>query len=129
MLHRALLGSLERFFGILIEHHGGAFPTWLAPVQAVVLSVGERHADYATGVAAALREQGFRVDADTSAEKVGAKIRHHLWQEKIPFVAVAGDQEVESRKLAVRHRQDGDLGALTPDEFAERLRTLERERR
>jgi threonyl-tRNA synthetase len=124
MLHRALLGSLERFFGILIEHHGGAFPAWLAPVQGVVLSVGERHAEYAEQVAAALRERGFRVEADVSSEKIGAKIRHHLWQEKVPLVAVVGDTEVEAGTATVRHRRDGDLGALGLDQLALALDAL-----
>ncbi|MBK8976907.1 MAG: threonine--tRNA ligase [Planctomycetes bacterium] len=128
MLHRALLGSLERFFGILIEHFGGAFPVWLAPVQAVLLSVGERHGAYAEKVAAELRERGFRVDADCGADKIGAKIRHHLWQQKVPMIAVCGDQEVEHGTLAVRDRRDGELGALTPDQLAERLAELERTR-
>ena len=121
MLHRALLGSLERFFGILIEHHGGAFPMWLAPVQAVVLSVGERHAERAQAIADDLRSRGYRVDADVSGEKIGAKIRHHLWQEKVPVVAVVGDQEVEAGTVSARHRKEGDLGSITPDELAARI--------
>ena len=121
MLHRALLGSLERFFGILIEHHGGAFPMWLAPVQAVVLSVGERHAERAQAIADDLRSRGYRVDADVSGEKIGAKIRHHLWQEKVPVVAVVGDQEVEAGTVSARHRKEGDLGSMTPDELAARI--------
>jgi threonyl-tRNA synthetase len=121
MLHRALLGSLERFFGILIEHHGGAFPMWLAPVQAVILSVGDRHAERAQAIADDLRERGYRVDADVSGEKIGAKIRHHLWQEKVPVVAVVGDQEIEAGTTSVRHRKEGDLGALTPDELAAKI--------
>ncbi|MBI5850141.1 MAG: threonine--tRNA ligase [Planctomycetes bacterium] len=124
MLHRALLGSLERFFGVLIEHHGGAFPMWLAPVQAVVLSVGDRHAEFARRVAAELVEQGLRVVADVSAEKVGAKVRHHLFEEKVPMVAVAGDAELASGSLAVRDRKSGDIGTLTVAEFGQRLRTL-----
>ncbi|MEO0481885.1 MAG: threonine--tRNA ligase [Planctomycetota bacterium] len=128
MLHRALLGSLERFFGILVENHGGAFPTWLAPVQMVLLPVGERHADYAEECAKALREQGFRVDADLSADKVGAKIRNHLWNEKVPAVAVLGDDEVAAKTLTVRDRKEGDLGAMTLEAVAERLQGLEASR-
>ncbi|MCC6784346.1 MAG: threonine--tRNA ligase, partial [Planctomycetes bacterium] len=123
MLHRALLGSLERFFGVLIEHHAGAFPVWLAPVQAALLSVGDRHASYVERVAAELRAQGLRVEADLSSDKVGAKVRHHLWEEKVPMVAVAGDAEVEGGRLTVRDRKDGDLGTMTVAEFAVRLQT------
>ncbi|MEE2887652.1 MAG: threonine--tRNA ligase [Planctomycetota bacterium] len=129
MIHRALLGSLERFFGILVEHFGGAFPVWLAPLQAVVLSVGERHADRASQLADDLRSSGFRVEADVDSEKIGQKIRKHLWTEKVPFVCVVGDQEVESGGLAVRHRQDGDLGSLSPEEFANLLTRMSSERR
>jgi threonyl-tRNA synthetase len=129
MVHRALLGSLERFFGVLVEQHGGAFPVWLAPVQAVLLSVGERHAATVLQRAAALREAGFRVQADDSAEKIGQKIRHHLFQEKVPFTAVVGDQEVAAGTVTVRHRQDGDLGAMTVDAFAALLAKTTAERR
>ena len=121
MIHRALLGSLERFFGLLIEHYGGAFPTWLAPVQAAILSVGERHQARVEELAKSLRTEGFRVQADTSSEKIGHKIRQHLWQEKVPFVAVVGDTEVESGGVALRHRTDGDLGAVDLDGFRSAL--------
>ena len=129
MIHRALLGSLERFFGILVEHYGGAFPVWLAPVQAQILSVGERHADRAAELATSLREAGFRVEADIDSEKIGQKIRKHLWTEKIPFVCVVGDQEIESGGLAVRHRADGDLGGMSPDDFGDLLTRMTAERR
>ena len=129
MIHRALLGSLERFFGVLVEHFGGAFPVWLAPVQGVLLSVGERHADAVDDMAKSLRELGFRVHGDTSAEKIGHKIRKHLWQEKVPFVAVVGDRELEQGGMAVRHRQDGDLGQKSPADFAGILQQLTDERR
>ena len=125
MLHRALLGSLERFFGILVEHFGGAFPVWLAPVQLVVLSVGERHAEHAEQVAATLRQRGLRVDADVSSEKIGHKIRHHLWQEKVPLIAVVGDQERDFGTLTLRHRRDGELGTLTVDAVAEKIAAYE----
>ncbi|MFN3240265.1 MAG: threonine--tRNA ligase [Planctomycetota bacterium] len=128
MVHRALLGSLERFFGVLVEHHGGAFPVWLAPTQAAVLSVGERHGDAVEGLVRSLKEQRFRVEADTSGEKIGAKIRHHLWQEKVPLVAVVGDQEVDAGTVAVRSRKDGDLGTMKVEEFAALLRKHEEER-
>jgi threonyl-tRNA synthetase len=121
MVHRALLGSLERFFGILIEHHGGAFPTWLAPVQAVLLSVGERHAEAVQRMARDLRERGLRVQADDSAEKIGQKIRHHLYLEKVPWLGVVGDQEVEAGNVTVRSRQDGDQGTMPAAAFGDLL--------
>ncbi len=129
MIHRALLGSLERFFGMLIEHYGGAFPAWLAPVQMALLSVGERHAERVTEIANQLREEGFRVDADSSAENIGHKIRHHLWQEKVPFIGVVGDREVESGGVALRHRADGELGSLGVAELRETLRQRVADRR
>ena len=129
MVHRALLGSLERFFGILVEHHGGAFPVWLAPTQAAVVSVGERHGEAVDVVVARLKDQRFRVEADTGGWKIGAKIRHYLWQEKMPLVAVIGDNEVDAGTVAVRSRKDGDLGTMTVEEFAALLREHEAERR
>ena len=121
MLHRALLGSLERFFGILIEHFGGVFPCWLAPVQVGLITVGERHAEFAAKAAEELRAAGIRVELDDSSEKVGAKIRKHLWQEKLQFVAVVGDDELGSGKLSVRHRSEGDLDPMTAAELAEEI--------
>ncbi|HLQ37494.1 MAG TPA: threonine--tRNA ligase, partial [Planctomycetota bacterium] len=129
MVHRALLGSLERFFGVLIEHHAGAFPVWLAPVQAVLLSVGERHAEAVVKMAAELRQRGHRVDADDSAEKIGQKIRQHLFQEKVPFVGVVGDQELQNGTAAIRHRQEGDLGTMSLQDFAKKLEDLTAARR
>jgi threonyl-tRNA synthetase len=128
MVHRALLGSLERFFGVLIEHHGGAFPVWLAPVQAVLLTVGERHVEPVAKMVLDLRARGLRVEADDSGEKIGQKIRHHLFQEKVPFIGVVGDQEVQAGSVAVRSRQDGDLGTMQVADFAQRLLQLDRER-
>lgn len=129
MVHRALLGSLERFFGILVENFGGAFPVWLSPVQAVILSVGERHTDAVKEVGHSLNEQQFRIETDTSGEKIGAKIRHHLWQEKVPLVAVIGDQEVDNATVTVRSRADGDLGTMTVVEFGELLAKMVDERK
>ncbi len=129
MVHRALLGSLERFFGVLVEHHGGAFPVWLAPVQAVLLSVGERHAATVQQLAADLRGRDLRVDPDDSNEKIGQKIRHHLFQEKVPFVGVVGDQELANGTVTVRSRVDGDLGAMPVAAFGEMLARLDAERR
>jgi threonyl-tRNA synthetase len=116
MLHRAVLGSLERFIGILIEHYAGALPVWLAPVQAVVLNITDRQADYAREVAKVLTEKGFRVDFDLRNEKIGFKIREHTLQ-RIPFLLVVGDREVEERTLAVRDRKGKDLGTLTVEDF------------
>ncbi|MEZ5965047.1 MAG: threonine--tRNA ligase [Planctomycetota bacterium] len=121
MVHRALLGSLERFFGVLVEHYGGSFPTWLAPVQMSLLAVGERHAARAEEIAGELRAQGFRVEADVGPEKIGNKIRHHLYEEKVPFVGVVGDKEVANGGVSVRHRIDGELGELSVTDLAAAL--------
>jgi threonyl-tRNA synthetase len=120
MLHRALFGSLERFTGILIEHHAGRFPTWLAPVQAVVLNITDDQADYVRKVTESLRNQGFRVESDLRNEKVGFKIREHTLQ-RIPYIFVAGDREAGSNSLAVRTRNGKDLGAISLDVIAGRL--------
>jgi len=121
MLHRAIVGSMERFIGILIEHYAGAFPLWLAPVQAVVLSITERQAAYAEDVAARLRGAGFRVAADTTNEKIGYKIREHSVQ-KLPYQLVVGDKEMQASTLAVRARGGEDLGAMAFDALLARLR-------
>ncbi len=121
MLHRAILGSLERFIGILIEHHAGHMPAWLAPVQAVVLNITDRQAPYAEDVAKFLRDQGFRVDLDLRNEKIGFKIREHTLQ-RIPFLVVVGDREAENGAVAVRTRSGQDLGVMSRDAFVARLR-------
>jgi threonyl-tRNA synthetase len=123
MIHRALLGSLERFFGVLIEHYGGAFPVWLAPVQAVLIPVAERHQDYAQQVAAQLRAGGLRVQVDDRSEKMGYKIREAQVQ-KIPYMLVVGDKEVEAGTVSVRHRQAGDLGTMGTDAVTQKIATL-----
>jgi threonyl-tRNA synthetase len=110
MLHRTVLGSIERFLGILIEHYGGAFPAWLAPVQAVVIPVADRHNEYAARVHGELRARGLRAEVDLRAESVGRKIRDNELQ-KIPFMLVVGDRDVESEAAAVRARGQGDLGS------------------
>ncbi len=120
MLHRAILGSLERFIGILIEQHAGAFPPWLAPTQAVVLTITERHDAYAAEVAESLKKQGFRVVADLRNEKIGFKIREHTLQ-RVPYLLVVGDREQEGRAVAVRTRGGEDLGSMSLQAFAERL--------
>jgi threonyl-tRNA synthetase len=122
MLHRAILGSMERFIGILIEHFGGAFPAWLAPVQAVVLNISEHQADYAGAVAKKLREAGFRVQADLRNEKISYKIREHSVQ-KLPYQIVVGDKEKAAELVAVRARGGQDLGQLSLDAFVDRLRS------
>ena len=120
MLHRAILGSLERFIGILIEQHAGAFPAWLAPTQAVVLTITDRQDVYATGVAESLKKQGFRVISDLRNEKIGFKIREHTLQ-RVPYLLVVGDREEEESTVAVRTRGGEDLGSMPLEAFAERL--------
>jgi len=120
MLHRAIFGSLERFIGILIEEYAGAFPTWLAPVQAVVMNITDRQADYVREVTETLQNQGLRVESDLRNEKVGFKIREHTLQ-RVPYLLVAGDREAGSRSLAVRTRSGKDLGVMSVEAFAEKL--------
>jgi threonyl-tRNA synthetase len=122
MLHRAILGSLERFIGILIEQHAGAFPAWLAPWQAVVLTITDRQDGYAAEVAESLKKQGFRAFADLRNEKIGFKIREHTLQ-RVPYLLVVGDREQEGGAVAVRTRGGEDLGSMTLEAFAERLTT------
>ena len=121
MLHRAILGSFERFIGILIEHYAGKFPLWLAPTQAVVLNITDRQADYARQVENALREKGFRVSSDLRNEKIGFKIREHTLQ-RVPYLLIVGDKEQSSAKVAVRTRSGEDLGAMSLDEVTARMR-------
>jgi threonyl-tRNA synthetase len=120
MLHRAILGSLERFIGILIENYGGAFPAWLAPKQAVVLNISEKQSDYCKKVVETLGKQGFRVDSDLRNEKIGFKIRQHTLA-KVPYLLVIGDREVENEAVAVRSRSGEDLGSMKIEEFAQHL--------
>jgi threonyl-tRNA synthetase len=121
MLHRAIFGSLERFFAILLEHHAGRLPAWLAPVQAVVLSITDRQDVYVRHVTESLKNQGFRVEFDLRNEKVGFKIREHTLQ-RVPYLLVAGDKEVAANLISVRTRSGKDLGTMSPEAFAERLR-------
>ena len=121
MLHRAMFGSLERFFAILLEHHAGKLPAWLAPTQAVVLSITDRQDEYVSKVTESLKNQGFRVESDLRNEKVGFKIREHTLK-RVPYLLVAGDKEVAANLLAVRTRSGKDLGTMAPETFAERLR-------
>ncbi len=120
MVHRALLGSVERFFGMLIEHYAGALPVWLSPVQVVVIPIGDKFLDYARQVTQALRARGVRVHLDERNEKMQAKIRDAQLQQ-VPYMAVVGEREAQSRSVAVRHRRNGDLGAMGLEPFAERV--------
>jgi threonyl-tRNA synthetase len=120
MIHRAILGSVERFIGILIEHYAGLLPVWLAPVQAVALNITDRQADYVKEVVKTLRDKGFRAEFDLRNEKIGFKIREHTLQ-RVPYLLVVGDREVETRSLSVRDRQGQDLGSFGLDAFIERL--------
>jgi threonyl-tRNA synthetase len=120
MIHRVAFGSIERFLGILTEHYAGAFPVWLAPVQARVITVADRHMSFAAEVAASLEEQGFRADVDDRNERVGYKIREGEL-EKVPYLLVVGDKETEARSVSVRKRGQGDLGRITVQEFAGQL--------
>jgi threonyl-tRNA synthetase len=116
VIHRAIFGSFERFIALLIEHYAGAFPLWLAPVQAMVVPIADRHLDYAESVAARLRQEGLRVEVDARQEKMGYKIREAQLR-KIPYMLVTGDREAQDNALAVRHRTDGDQGARSVDDF------------
>jgi len=120
MLHRAILGSLERFIGILIEHYAGALPLWLAPVQAVVMNITDRQAAYVEQVTNSLRDKGFRVASDLRNEKIGFKIREHSLQ-RVPYLLVVGDREAESGAVAVRTRQGEDLGSMSLEGLIGRL--------
>jgi threonyl-tRNA synthetase len=119
MVHRALMGSFERFIGILIEHYAGEFPLWLAPVQAIVLPIADRHLDYAGGAAERLRAAGLRVEIDERSESIGKKIREAEVL-KVPYMLVVGDKEQEADSVAVRRHKEGDLGVQALDDFAER---------
>lgn len=118
MVHRALFGSVERFFGVLIEHYAGAFPLWLAPVQVSILPITDRINEYAESILKELKDLGFRVEADLRSEKIGAKIRHAQLQQ-VPFMLVLGDKELEDTKVTVRERRKGDIGQMTLAEFKE----------
>lgn len=120
VLHRAILGTLERFMGILIEHHAGNFPLWLAPIQAVVMGITDRQDQYVTEITENLKKQGFRVKTDLRNEKIGFKIREHTLQ-RIPYLLVAGDREVENKTIAVRSRSGKDLGSLSFSQLSEML--------
>ena len=121
MLHRAILGSLERFIGILIENHAGAFPLWLAPTQAVVLNISKNQIDYAQRVTEELNSHGFRVSQDLRNEKITYKIREHSLQ-KLPYQIIVGDAEVSSKQISVRSRSGQDLGQMPVTQLIERFK-------
>jgi threonyl-tRNA synthetase len=119
MIHRALMGAMERFFGTLIEHHAGAFPVWLAPVQVSLIPIADRHVEYAQGVADQLREAGLRVELDDRSERMNAKIRDAQVQ-KVPYMLIMGDRDADANQVSVRLRSQEDLGAMSVDAFLER---------
>jgi threonyl-tRNA synthetase len=123
MVHRALYGSMERFFGVLIEHYAGAFPVWLSPMQTVLIPISERHVDYANQVAAQLKAAGIRVDVDARNEKMNAKIREHAMQ-KVPFLLIVGDKEAEANQVNVRTRGKEKTETVATAEFVERIKKL-----
>jgi threonyl-tRNA synthetase len=116
MIHRAILGSLERFIGILTEEYAGLFPTWIAPKQVVVMNITDKQSDYANEVVEKLNNLGFKASADLRNEKIGFKIREHTLK-RIPYLLVVGDKEVEQQELAVRTRTGDDLGKFKVDDF------------
>jgi threonyl-tRNA synthetase len=121
MVHRALLGSLERFFGVLIEHYAGAFPAWLSPTQVVLIPIADRHIEYARAVSDQLRKAGLRVMVDERSERMNAKIRDAQTQ-KIPYMLVVGDKEVENNEVALRLRGGENLGPMPVSVFIDRAK-------
>jgi threonyl-tRNA synthetase len=121
MLHRAILGSLERFIGILIEQYSGTFPIWLSPVQVAILTITDRHAEYGLQLTRKLEQQGVRVKIDLRNEKIGFKIREHSMQ-RVPYLVIIGDKELEEQTITVRTQKGEDLGNLSIGEFTERLK-------
>ena len=120
MLHRAFLGSFERFIGILIEQYAGEFPLWLAPIQAVAINISEKHAQKTDEITNILKKKGFRVNSDLRNEKIAYKIRHHSMQ-KVPFIIVLGDKEIDTSTLAIRDRKGSDLGTMSIEAFSDIL--------
>jgi threonyl-tRNA synthetase len=122
MIHRAILGSLERFIGILTEEYAGHFPTWLAPTQAVILNITDKQSEYCTKIAKKLQENAIRVKPDLRNEKIGFKIREHTLK-RVPYMLVVGDKEMEAGEVAVRTRKGDDLGKMSIDEFLTKVKT------
>jgi threonyl-tRNA synthetase len=123
MVHRALFGSVERFFGVLIEHYAGAFPLWLAPIQMGLVPISERHQEYAKKLEKELKSAGFRVEVDSRNEKMNAKIRDFANQ-KTPYILVFGDKEAETGAVSVRARGKGDMGSMPLAEFIAKAKGL-----
>jgi threonyl-tRNA synthetase len=121
MIHRVVLGSMERFLGALIEHYAGAFPLWIAPTQVMILPIADRHANYAEEIKKKLMESDIRVEIDHRREKINLKIREAQMQ-KIPYMLILGDKEEQNKKIAVRARKEGDLGAEELSTFTNRLK-------
>jgi threonyl-tRNA synthetase len=121
MLHRAILGSLERFIGILIEEYAGLFPLWLSPVQVVVLNIASRHDEYAQKIRSELEKQGLRVKIDLRNEKIGFKIREHSMQ-RIPYLIIIGDKELENQTITLRTQKGDDLGSFSMSELITRFK-------
>jgi threonyl-tRNA synthetase len=121
MIHRTVLGAMERFLGCLIEHYAGNFPLWLAPLQVRVLSVTDAHNEYALGLKQKLVDNGFRVDCNTKNAKIGYKIRESI-MEKIPYLLIIGDREVNEGNISVRSRKEGDEGSCSLENFLERIK-------
>jgi len=120
MIHRALFGSIERFFGVLLEHYAGAFPAWLAPVQVAILNITDRQAGYAGTIQEVLKNQGVRATVDLRNEKIGFKIREHTLQ-RVPYLVVVGDREAQNTEVAVRTRSGKDLGSMPLEQLIQRL--------
>ena len=120
MIHRAVLGSIERFMGILVEHFAGAFPTWLAPVQVRILTLGDTQVPYATTLLTQLRKYGFRAELDSRSEKMNLKIRE-AQTSKIPYMLIIGDREVEADTISIRKRKEGPIGSMTLSQFIDML--------
>jgi threonyl-tRNA synthetase len=121
MVHRVVLGSMERFLGALIENYAGAFPLWIAPTQVILLPIADRHVDHAKNLKSELEKEGIRIEIDSRREKIGAKIRQAQLQ-KIPYMLILGDKEIASKILAVRSRKEGDLGVMPPRDFLIKLK-------
>ncbi|HAA86562.1 MAG TPA: threonine--tRNA ligase, partial [Kosmotogaceae bacterium] len=127
MIHRAIYGSIDRFFGIIVEHFGGAFPTWLAPVQVKIIAIADRHAEYAWKVASTLKQKGLRVEVDDRQRSTNYKIRE-AQMEKIPYMLIVGDMEQSAGTVAVRLRNETDLGSTPLEEFSKKVLSEIRDR-
>jgi len=122
MLHRVIIGSIERFIGILIEHYAGAFPAWLAPVQVVILNITDSHLAYAEKIYKLLFEEEIRVEKDFRNEKLGYKVREHQLQ-KVPYMLIVGDREIKGGGVSVRSRDEGDIGSMSVEAFLSRFKS------